>query len=74
MTVAELIEALRAHDPSMTVVVDGYEADYCDSLGFEVVTVGPHDPDHSWWNGNRPLSREPDAERVLCLSRGAAST
>jgi hypothetical protein len=48
MTVAELIEKLKAENPSARVVVRGYEDGFGDIDGIERIAIVPNDEAKEW--------------------------
>jgi hypothetical protein len=73
MTVAELIEKLRAMPQDMRVVVDGYEGGFDDPKIFEQVVI--LDGGSGWPNGRHRDCYDPDCEKgqlVIRLKRDYA--
>lgn len=83
MTVAELIECLRAHPPSLRVVVDGYEDGYDDLANDRIIVTGIClDTGREFWQGKHgelPYGSESAAGNVeiveaLVLRRSSGVT
>jgi hypothetical protein len=60
ITVEQLIEQLKQHDPQLPVILSGYEGGvYCGPNEINTVTIAlnVHDPD-DWWYGPHELVYE----------------
>lgn len=71
MTVKELIERLSLEDPTMRVVVEGYEQGYDEVHELEYARVVPNtDTDRPWWDGELNCTTNKEAEIALLFPRG----
>jgi len=71
MTVRELIERLALEDPSMRVVVQGYEQGYDEVHVVEYTHIVPNtDKDKPWWDGEFNETSNKETELALFLPRG----
>lgn len=64
MTVAELIEELKKHDPSLTVTVDGYEGGYTSEISIVECELAKNVND-AWYYGEHDDSDEADTDHPL---------
>lgn len=71
MTVKDLIDLLSKENPSMRVVVDGYEDGYDEVHSIRYVNIIPnsHKKDDIWWEGEFCFTDKKSTEKALLFPR-----
>ena len=66
MTVQELIDTLKKHDPTQRVIVNGYEGGFHDIKDVEFLPIKLDDWD-SWYYGPHEQTSHEDATEIALL-------